>query len=124
MSKMKREKREAKGWNLPDIQDLQRKMEDPDDSTVMGASGFVGSVPHMRPSLSMEKYAEDDGRLDPSDCEHTQFLDVSFPVREVWCLDCGSRVRAGSWEVVTPEELSDAQLQEKRDFFNEFWGLK
>jgi|SRR5688572_20832295 hypothetical protein len=119
---MKRAKREKKGWDLPATQELQKKLDDPEDTSLIGS--FVGAIPHMRASMKMEKYDAEDERIDPEDCHHTQFLDVSFPVKDVWCLDCGSRVRAGSWDVMEPNELTDEQLQEKRDLFHSIWGLQ
>jgi hypothetical protein len=125
MPKMKREKREAKGWKLPPREEYQRRFEDPNDLTIVGHGHFMGKVARMRPSFELEAYEDDDGRLDPAECEHTQFLDIGFPPTNVWCLDCGAKVVAGEWVLSLPNEvLTDAQLQEKRDQFHGVWEMK
>ncbi len=125
MTKMKREKRDAKGWHLPAVEEMQKRMLDISDASVIGSQGFVGALPRIRPSFSFEKYEAEDGRLNPHDCHHTQFLDVSFPPQHEWCLDCGAMITAGTWELTDPIRLlTDAELQEKRDYFHEVWGLK
>lgn len=81
-----------------------------------------GVAPHKRRSGEMERYLPEHGRMELAACEHTQILDI-VAGHTAHCLDCGAVVDiAHGWSVVPGTAyLGDADLVEKRIYFNNFW---
>lgn len=68
-------------------------------------------------------YAPTDGRVDPTICTHSRFMDKNFPF-DCTCMDCGSTILSGIWTVMsTIAALDDATLQTARTQYNETWGF-
>ena len=75
-----------------------------------------------------EDYTEDDGRVDPEECHHTQFLDLSVPgyfaLSVGRCLDCGHTIWNGSkilFEDHPKRLLDDDELIKQRGVHRAIW---
>lgn len=84
-------------------------------------TGRLFGVPRMRSSMEMERYLPDDGRLECEECDHTQFRDRSIEAGLAWCLDCGGPLEISTWSILNEPLLSDEELADIREEFNEIW---
>lgn len=75
-----------------------------------------------------EDYSENDGRLDPDECEHTQFLDLIVVGQQQYtigrCLDCGHAIYSLTKKLFNelPEPLlDDDTLSAQRAAHRSIW---